>query len=81
MDTVETLNYETILKTVRAWPPATRLTLVQDVLKTLEPELSPTPRRRHALKQLWGLLATDRPPPSDEEVERWLDERRVEKYG
>jgi len=35
MKTVETPTYEAILKTVRAWPPAERLTLVQDILKTL----------------------------------------------
>jgi len=39
------------------------------------------PMRRGSLRNLVGLLATDRPPPIDEEVERWLEERRMEKYG
>src|SRR5258708_1728333 len=41
-----------------------------------EPPLAPPDS-----KGLVGLLATDRPPPTDEEVKQWLEERRVEKYG
>lgn len=33
------------------------------------------------LEELEGCLATDAPPPSDEEVERWLEEERMRKYG
>ena len=28
-----------------------------------------------------GLAASDRPPPTDDEVRRMLEERRIEKYG
>ncbi len=41
-----------------------------------EPPLAPPDS-----KGLVGLLATDRPPPTDAEVEQWLDEHRMEKYG
>ena len=34
-----------------------------------------------SLEELEGSLATDVPPPTDEEVERWLEERRMRKYG
>lgn len=34
-----------------------------------------------SLEELEGCLATDAPPPTDEEVERWLEERRMRKYG
>ncbi len=37
--------------------------------------------KRNTLKDALGLLATDQPPPSDEEVQMWLDEHRMEKYG
>lgn len=71
-------DYETILALVRAWPAAQRFTLVQDVLVTL----APTEREpRQTLQQARGLLATERPAPSDEDVARWLDERRSERYG
>jgi hypothetical protein len=39
------------------------------------------PRQRGSLRNLVGLLATDQPPPTDEAVERWLEEHRMEKYG
>lgn len=34
-----------------------------------------------SIEELEGRLATDAPPPTDEEVERWLEERRMRKYG
>jgi hypothetical protein len=41
-----------------------------------------TPRPRgNTLTEALGLLANGQPPPTDEEVERMLDERRMEKYG
>ena len=52
------------------------------MLKTLEPEFKMTrPKRRKTLNKALGLLATNQPAPSDEEIEQWLDEYRMEKYG
>lgn len=42
---------------------------------------SGTRPRQPTLDRALGLLATDRPAPSDAEVEQWLEERRQEKYG
>ena len=39
------------------------------------------PPRTGSMHNLAGLLSTDQPPPTDEDVERWLDERRMDKYG
>jgi hypothetical protein len=39
------------------------------------------PVRCGSLRNLAGLLATDQPPPTDEDVARWLDEHKMEKYG
>ena len=78
---METMNYETILKTVHNWPPAHRLMLMQDILKSLMPELVSARPKRNTLEEALGLLATDKPAPSDAEVEQWLVERRLEKYG
>ena len=39
------------------------------------------PARHPTLYQALGLAATDRPPPNDEDVERWLEEERMKKYG
>ena len=56
------------------------------LLKTDKPALSdegdePYGPRRHTLDDALGLAHTDGPAPSDEDVERWLDEHRMEKYG
>ncbi len=79
MNSLEPINYETVIKTVRQWTPDRRFALVQDVLDTLAPPHN-KPRRKTLDKAL-GLLATDRPAPSNAEIEQWLDERRMEKYG
>ncbi len=80
MENAET-TYERIIQIVNSWPAHRRFTLVQDVLKTLEPNSQVAPRRRDTLKQALGFLATSRAAPSDQEVAQWLDEHRVEKYG
>jgi len=74
-------DVESVLHIVRRWPPAQRFVLMQELLKTLappEPDALPKPT---TLDQARGLLTTDRPPPSDDDVTRWLDERRNERFG
>ncbi len=81
MSTHELTSYETVLNTVRQWPMTRRFALVQDVLNTLASEVTPPQPRHKTLHEALGLLATDRPAPSDAEIQQWLDERRMEKYG
>lgn len=73
-------NYESVVDTVRSWPVAQRLTLVQDVLATLAPDITPLPRTPTLARAL-GLLATDAPAPSDEDIAILLDQRRQERFG
>ncbi|HDQ73920.1 MAG TPA: hypothetical protein ENN19_17760 [Chloroflexi bacterium] len=80
MNVLET-SYETILQAVRRWPPTKRFALVRDVINTLSPEAAALRPKRNTLDEALGLLATDQPAPSDEDVQRWLAERRTEKYG
>jgi len=77
MSVLKTDSYETVLKTVRQWPPDRRFALVRDVINTLSPEVVPSRPKRKTLGKALGLLAI----PSDAEVQQWLDERRMEKYG
>jgi len=77
MSVLKTDSYETVLKTVRQWPPDRRFALVRDVINTLSPEVVPSRPKRKTLEKALGLLAI----PSDAEVQQWLDERRMEKYG
>ncbi len=74
-------SYDTILQIVTHWPPSQRFDLVQEVLKTLAPAPEATRPRHKSLDKMLGILATDQPAPSDAEVEQWLDEARMEKYG
>ena len=80
MSILKASSYETVLQTIRQWPPARRFALVRDVINTLAAEVFPSRPRRNTLERALGLLATSQPAPSSTEVQQWLDERRMEKY-
>jgi hypothetical protein len=40
-----------------------------------------SPERREAILSLIGILKTDKPAPTDEEVEQIIEEARMKKYG
>ncbi len=52
---------------------------LSELRQTRERNLRST--RQATLKYALGIAATDRPPPTDEEVDRWLEEERMRKYG
>jgi hypothetical protein len=74
-------SYQQVLQTIHGWPLERRFALVQDVIDTLVTEAVPARSKRKTLDMALGLLKTDHPAPSDEEVQRWLQERRMEKYA
>jgi uncharacterized protein (DUF433 family) len=43
--------------------------------------VEPPKQRRRTLDRALGLLATDGPAPTDDEIKQWLDDHRMEKYG
>ncbi|HEY9849361.1 MAG TPA: hypothetical protein V6D28_07875 [Leptolyngbyaceae cyanobacterium] len=58
-----------------------RLTLIESISRTLSSELrAPKQLPEGVLEKLKGCLKTDAPPPTDEEVEAMLQQRREEKY-
>jgi hypothetical protein len=73
-------NYESIIDIIQHWPAARRFMLVHEVLKTLEPKEESVPQRQRTLDRALGIVHTAH-PPTDEEVERIIDEYRQEKYG
>ena len=81
MDTLATTSYQTVLNAVRQWSPDRRFALVQDVLNTLSPEVAYPRPRCETLEKALGLPATGPPAPSGAEIQQWLDEHRMEKYG
>ena len=72
------VDYSTILQLIYQLPVRQRFALVHDVLQSLEP---PALKRQPTLPHALGLLATAEDVPTDEQVARWLDEQRMEKYG
>jgi hypothetical protein len=76
-------NLTTIWREVSGWPPEQRLALAMRLLQSLqqlEESVAPSKERQEALQQLIGIWKTKQ-PPSDEEVERILDQGRMRKYG
>jgi hypothetical protein len=77
----EIAGYQGVLSIVQQWPTAQQIALVQDVLETLASRIEPARPQRQTLSRALGLLATDGAAPTDEEVEQWLGEHRMEKCG
>jgi len=61
-------------------PPSDRLALVTAIVESLQDTLVSQPERSGAIQRMRGLLKTDKPAPTDQEVVAMLEERRVEKY-
>lgn len=72
---------DTILQIVRQWPADQRFTLIHEVLQTLAPTPEAPRQRKKTLADALGMLKTDGPPPTDEEVQQIIDEARWEKYS
>lgn len=74
---------QNIRKQVLGLPIEDRLALIKDLIDSVR---AASPSRSlediaAAVQRLDGLLVTDEPAPTDEEVKAMLHERRMEKYG
>jgi hypothetical protein len=74
------VEYKQILHAVSEWPWEDRVALAQDVLATLKAPKAGV-RTKDTLSRALGLGRGDNPPPTDDEVRRWIDEHRTSKYG
>jgi hypothetical protein len=61
-------------------PPSDRLALISAIVESLQDTTVAQPDRSSAIQRMRGLLKTEQPAPTDEEVAVMLEERRVEKY-
>jgi len=82
----ETGEFESVLAMIRDWPEPQQISLAKTILQDREPvatgpATSGSPRRGKPVDQLIGLGAGKGPPPSDNLVADWIDERRREKYS
>lgn len=57
--------------------PIDRLTLVSVIIESLQDTAISQSDRSDAIKRMRGLLKTDQPTPTDEEVAAMLEERRA----
>jgi hypothetical protein len=70
-------TYESMLRAICQWPLDRRFSLIQDIRNTLKPDVEISQPKQATLPRALGLLATDQPAPTDEEVQQWIEERRV----
>lgn len=79
---IPSLDRETILQVVRSWSPDDeQVTLAHEILDGVGVPAVEEPQDTPNSRGLAGLFSTGARPPRDEDVARWLDERRMEKYG
>ena len=57
-----------------------RLLLVSAIMHSLQETSNGEGDRKAAIQQMRGFLKTDKPAPTDAQIEAMLEERRVEKY-
>lgn len=75
-------TYKGVKRVIDEWPLAERLALAQDILKGVSSELSRPGAQKDTLQHALGLLRTANvEPPSDDQIERWLEEDRLDKYA
>jgi hypothetical protein len=61
-------------------PSSDRLALVIAIIESLQTQPILGSDRSGAIRRMRGLLKTDQPAPTDEQVAAMLEERRMEKY-
>ena len=81
MSATEANEFTSVLARVRGWTPELRLSLAQELLRSLSPAQSPSRPDGVPASVVQGMAAGSSPPPDDETVEKWLDEHRAEKLG
>lgn len=60
--------------------PDDRLALAAAIIESLQKSPAAASERINAVERMRGLLKMDQPAPTDEEVSKMLEERRVRKY-
>lgn len=82
----EPVRYDELIQVVSKWSPALKFTLIQELLRSLEPAMATLQSAGYkeptnTLDQALGLLATDEAAPDDDGVKKILADARMERYG
>ena len=78
MSVAQVEDVQQVWQRIRSWPQPMRLSLAAKILQSLEAEQT-GPKK--SLADLVGILESDKPPPTDEDVQQILEEERMRKYG
>jgi hypothetical protein len=81
MITAESPEITDLLKRVSEWPPQARATLARRILETVESPGSSPRRSGYWASEVIAALEMPQPAPDDAAVKRWVEDRRMEKYG
>jgi hypothetical protein len=79
MSPSESNEYQDVLRRLCTWTPEMRLSLAEDLLRSLHPVVLPGALRGVPVEGVLGIAAGREPPPDDETVRRWVAEYRAEK--
>jgi len=75
------LDHAAILRAVRTWPRDEQWALAGEILRQTGIPMVAEPLVPPPYAGFTGLLVTDQASPTDDEVARWRDARRQERYG
>ena len=70
-----------VLQRVKTWQPDMRIDLARRILETVVPSRPPPPPQTMTLEEIQAIMKTDKPPPTDEECRKIIEEERMKKYG
>jgi hypothetical protein len=76
---IPTTERETILRIIESWPLEEQMMLAQAIMQRVRTHSIPL--QQPSWREMAGLASTGRAAPSDEDVDQWLDERRLKKHG
>lgn len=74
------MSLQELKKQARQLSVSERLELVSSIIESLQDNSRQVTERSRIIKQMKGLLKTDKSTPTDEDVKVMLEERRMEKY-
>ena len=69
-----------VLQRVKTWKPEMCIDLARRILETVVPEQILPPLQTMSLEEIQAIMKTDKPPPTDEECKKILEEERMKKY-
>jgi len=74
------MTYQEMVAEIGQLTVEERLLLIEQLTRSVQADLVP-PRRRSSLERLQGILKTDGPPPTDDEVRDMIADYLIEKHS